>query len=276
VIIEEKLTSETEILTFDMPNQKQIAHTETANNQQQLNLAVSSLYWMTSPTHSPTRTKSASPFVSRYGVTRNPELSFSKEERFHWQNSQYVSDVVYQLPDSKSQVGSVFGTAARAGMDDENPDAKKRSTGPGSYSIDNCYDKNSEFPVHKATKFACAAREGMNMKTPSPGSVYHTDLLFRNGKDKNIKISFNCDTRKPLYNESAGANADLLWPKLDKGISISMGKRLKSKSKGSDTPGAIYEVHKIQSFKTGPSFSFGRSKASRFERTEGDKLSLDP
>ena len=74
---------------------------------------------MTSPTHSPTRSKSGGHFVSRYGVVRNSELSFSKEERFNWQNSQYVSDVVYQLPDSKSRIGSVFGTAARNGMDDE-------------------------------------------------------------------------------------------------------------------------------------------------------------
>mmetsp|Transcript_6146 Transcript_6146/g.9268 ORF Transcript_6146/g.9268 Transcript_6146/m.9268 type:complete len:234 (-) Transcript_6146:239-940(-) len=223
---------------------------------------------------SPIRSGSPSKFTTRFGVCNAPEPSFGGEERFSWQKASYVSDVVYQLPDTKSSKGSVFGTSLRTGMDDENPDAKKRTTGPGSYNVEPCYDNISEYSHHKAQRFACAAREGMNMKTPSPGAVYNTSGVYRNGKDKYIKISFNCDARKPLYNESASANADLLWPKLDRGPSITMGKRLKRRTKGDDTPGAIYEVHKIQGFKTGPSFSFGKSKASRFKDDGG--LSLDP
>lgn len=221
---------------------------------------------------SPSKSKG---FVTRYGPQQTPQPEFPHEERFAWQKAQFVSDVAYKLPDTKMTIGSVFGTSVRAGMDDENPDAKKRTTGPGSYNIDRCFDSLSEYHTHSAGRFSCAAREGMNMKTPSPGAVYDTQKIFKNGRDKNIKISFNCDKRKPLYNESASQNADMLWPKLDRGPAISIGKRLKRKEKGSDTPGAVYEVHRIQNFKTGPSFSFGRSKASRFKGDAMD-LSLDP
>jgi hypothetical protein len=219
---------------------------------------------------SPTKSK---PFITRYGASKSPELPFPHEERFAWQKAQFVSDVAYKLPDTKMTIGSVFGTSARNGLDDENPDAKKRTTGPGSYNIDRCFDSLSEYATHKASRFGGAAREGMNMKTPSPGAVYDTANVFKHGKDKNIKISFNCDKRRPLHNSSASENADMLWPKLDRGPAITIGKRLKHRSKGDDTPGAVYEVHKKVNFKTGPSFSFGRSKASRFKGTD-DPLDL--
>lgn len=213
-------------------------------------------------------------FVTRYGSNKCPDIRFSHEERFAWQKAQYVSDVAYKLPDTKMTIGSVFGTSGRAGMDDENPDAKKRTTGPGSYNVEPCFNALSDYSTRKAGRFAGAPREGMNMKTPSPGAVYNTDKIYRDGKDKRIKISFNCDKRRPLYNESASQNADMLWPKLDKGPAISMGKRLKQRTKGDRTPGAVYDVHKIRNFKTGPSFSFGRSKSSRF-KSDGMNLSLD-
>lgn len=225
--------------------------------------------------NSPNKKPHTPNFTTRYGVVHSPETKFGTEERFQWQNAQFVSDVAYQLPDTKSRTGSLFGTSARGGMDDVNPDQKKRtSTGPGSYNVEDCYDSLSEYLTHKAPKFACAPRQSMDMKTPSPGAVYNTSELFRSGKDKTIKISFNCDSRPPLYNPSVSANADMLLLKSERGPAISIGKRLKHKSRGSDTPGAIYEVHKIQSFKTGPSFSFGKSKQSRFK--DGLNLSLDP
>jgi hypothetical protein len=224
--------------------------------------------------HSPTRKAKSPTFTTRYGITHNPETKFGKEERFQWQNAQFVSDVAYQLPDTKSKIGSIFGTSARGGLDDMTADSKKRSTGPGSYNVEE-FDCLSEYLTHKGPKFSCAARQGMDMKTPSPGAVYNTSELFRSGKDKAIKISFNCDRRPPLYNPSISANADLLLLKPDRGPSVTIGQRLKPKSRGADTPGAIYEVHKIQSFKTGPSFSFGRSKQSRFKE-DGFSLSLDP
>ena len=228
-----------------------------------------------SKAHSPERKTRSANFTTRYGVAHSPDTKFGTEERFQWQNAQFVSDVSYHLPDTKSKIGSIFGTSARGGMDDVNPDAKKRSTGPGSYNVDDCYDCLSEYLSHKGPKFSCAPREGMDMKTPSPGAVYNTSELFRSGKDKSIKISFNCDTRPPLYNPSVSANADMLLLKPERGPAISIGKRLKHKSRGADTPGAIYDVHKIQSFKTGPSFSFGRSKQSRF-KSDDAALSLDP
>jgi hypothetical protein len=223
---------------------------------------------------SPSKPSSA-PFVTRYGVSTSPEPHFGNEERFSWQKAQFVSDVVYQLPDAKEKRGVMFGTSARGGMDDLNPDAKKRSTGPGSYHIESCYNSISEYPHHAAYRFGAAARQSMDMKTPSPGAIYNTTELFKNGKDRNIKISFNRDNRMPLNGQPAGVNADMLWPKLPKGTSVTIGKRLKYKSMGADTPGAIYDVHKVVGFKTGPSFSFGKSKASRFKNTLED-LTLGP
>jgi len=218
--------------------------------------------------HSPT---SPSHFVTRHGRAHSPEASFGHETRFQWQGAQFVSDVAYKLPDTKMTKSAVFGTSARQGMDDENADAKKRSTGPGSYNIEHCYGFHSEYNKKPAYRFGGATRQSMDMKTPSPGAVYNTQEVYRTGKDKGIKISFNCDSRKPLYNESAASNADILWPKLPQGTAVSIGKRLKVKGLGHDTPGAVYEVHKIVNFKTGPAFSFGKSKASRFK---GDKNDL--
>lgn len=218
--------------------------------------------------------KSAPAFVTRYGVATSPEPMFGSEERFAWQKAQFVSDVVYRIPDAKEKRGVLFGTSNRGGMDDVNPDAKKRSTGPGSYHIEKCYDSVSEHPCHPAYRFGGAARQSMDMKTPSPGAIYNTSEIFKNGKDRNIKISFNTDNRKPLNSVPASANADMLWPKLPTGPAISIGKRLKHKGLGHDTPGAIYDVQKVMDFRTGPSFSFGKSKASRFKSSMED-LSLD-
>ena len=114
----------------------------------------------------------------------------------------------------------------------------------------------------------------MAIKTPSPGAVYNTEGLFSSGSNKTIPISFNCDSRKPLSNECASANADMLWPKLPKGPSITIAGKLNKKSRFGGTPGAIYDVHKKMDFRTGPSFSFGRSKAARF-KSDLDKLNLE-
>ena len=77
---------------------------------------------------------------------------------------------------------------------------------------------------------------------------------------KTQKISFNKDKRKPLYSTN-GADADMLWPKLPKGRSITIAKKLTRKEKGSDTPGA-YNIK--QDFRTGPSISFGKGRGDRF------------
>lgn len=159
-------------------------------------------------------------------------------------------------------------------MDDINPDAKKRSTGPGSYHVEHCYNSSSEYPTRRAFRFGGAPRQSMAEKTPSPGAVYNTDGLFSSGSNKTIPISFGTDVRRPLDGVPASQNADMLWPALPKGKSVSIGKKLNKKSRFGGTPGAIYDVHKKVDFRTGPSYSFGRSKAARFKE-DINKLSLD-
>jgi hypothetical protein len=211
---------------------------------------------------------SPSKMCTRYGMTRSPEPQFGGEERFRWQSADNPADVSYKIPELGASKSTVFGTSLRAEAASKNAS----TTGPGSYNVEKSYNANSEYPFHAAPRFGAAARESMAMKTPSPGAVYDTGKIFKNGPDKNIKISFNCDQRKPLFNPSASANADMLWPVLPKGPSISMAKRLKTRTKGDRTPGAIYNVLNKSS---APSFSFGRSKASRF-KDDGVDLSLDP
>jgi len=58
----------------------------------------------------------------------------------------------------------------------------------------------------------------------------------------------------------------MLWPALPKGPSVTMGKRLKIKEKGSDTPGAVYN-YDLKS--NAPSFSFGRGRGNRFSTAAG-------
>lgn len=213
------------------------------------------------------RASSPTKLCTRYGLSRSPEPQFGGEERFRWQNAENPADVSYKLPEMGISKSTVFGTSLRT------PASKNESTtGPGSYNVDRSYQSNSEYPFHSAPRFGAAARESMAMKTPSPGAVYDTTKIFKNGPDKNIKISFNCDQRRPLFNPAASANADMLWPTLPKGTAVTMGKRLKTKSKGDGTPGAIYEVVNKSS---APAFSFGKSRASRFG-SDGIDLSLDP
>jgi hypothetical protein len=65
-----------------------------------------------------------------------------------------------------------------------------------------------------------------------------------------------------LYNPSLTADADMLWPQLPNKKAITIAGRLKHKdhSQGCGS-GIIYDV-KRQGL--GPSFSFGRGRASRF------------
>jgi len=112
--------------------------------------------------------------VTRYGAVPDIAIKFGNEERFQWQKSQNSSDVVYDIPVLQPSKSIIFGNSLRAGMDDENPDAKKRSTGPGSYEFANCYDHLSEYQSTHANRFALAPRQSMAMKTPSPGAVFKT------------------------------------------------------------------------------------------------------
>ena len=213
--------------------------------------------------HSPGKKKPQRPKVTRYGPIKEGNSKFLTEERFAWQKPKFNSDVVYEVPVPGAPRSVIFSGALRQGMADENPDAKKRSTGPGSYDTGHCYDFSSEYVLRKGNRFASATRESMAVKTPSPGAVYNIERQYWNGPDKQKAISFNCDNRKPLY-EGTPTDADMLWPQLSKGPSITIAKRIKHKEPGADGPGAIYEVHNKVNFKTGPSFSFGRGRGDRF------------
>ena len=97
-----------------------------------------------SPSRDGYASKPSSPSLTiRSGRPHSPEASFGFEERFAWQNAKFQSDVLYDLPSQQMTQSAVFGTSIR-GDCDNNPDAKKRSgTGPGTYHVDNCYNKIS-------------------------------------------------------------------------------------------------------------------------------------
>jgi len=143
---------------------------------------------------------------------------------------------------------------------DENPDAKKRSTGPGSYDLSHVHNHISDYTFKGGARFSTGARESMAMKTPSPGAVYNIENCYSNGPKNKTGISFNCDSRQSLG--PVGSDADMLWPKLSKSTSITIAKKIKRKEKGADNPGPIYNIR--QNWKTGPSFSFSKGRGDRF------------
>jgi hypothetical protein len=181
--------------------------------------------------------------VTRYGPIKQPDLKFGTEKRFQWQNTGSSSDVMYEIPELGASRSVIFSNSLRKGMDDENPDAKKRSTGPGSYEYGDCFNHCSEYVVHNANRFSQAPRQSMAMKTPSPGAVYNIESCYWNGPDKHNGIGFANSTRGALYGSSLGANADMFFAKPETGPSISIAKRLKVKEIGASSPGAIYDVH---------------------------------
>ncbi|KAJ1436494.1 hypothetical protein B484DRAFT_445615 [Ochromonadaceae sp. CCMP2298] len=217
-----------------------------------------------SPMKSPERTKSPKKTMTRYGAVKQADLKFGTEERFRWQSAQDTSDVIYEIPELTASRSVLFGCSLRKGLDDENPDNKKRSTGPGSYNFAPCFDHHSEYAVKHAGRFSQAARQSMAMKTPSPGAVYNIEKQYWNGPVKDEGIGFANGERGELYGTSTAANADMFFPRPAVGPQISIAKRFKPKSLNAATPGAIYDVHKKRDFKTGPSFSFGHGRAKRF------------
>lgn len=187
--------------------------------------------------------------VTRYGPVKFPDTKFGEEERFMWQKSKSTNDVAYDLPEMKMSRSIVFSQALRKGMDEENPDNKKRSTGPGSYEYSGCYDHLSEYAVHAANRFPCAARQSMAQKTPSPGAVYNIEKTYNRGHDKANGIGFPNASRRPLFHNSAGANADMFIPKPDYGPAITMaGRNSGKKYFEAGTPGCVYDVHVSYSF----------------------------
>jgi len=206
--------------------------------------------------HSPVRSSSVPDNVTRYGKLKEADLTFGTEERFKWQTSGETSDVVYDVQNMSPSRSVVFGSALRKGLDDENPDAKKRSTGPGSYDFAHSYDHNSEYVKREGNRFGQAPRQSMAMKTPSAGAVYNIDKQFWNGPERTSGVGFSNGSRGDLYGSSLGANADMYVAKPEHGHAVTIGKKLQSKELGADTPGAIYDVHERKNFQTGPSYSF--------------------
>jgi len=188
-------------------------------------------------------TKSPKKPVTRYGQIKQADLKFGTEKRFQWQNAANTGDVMYEIPEYQPSKSVIFGNSLRKGLDDENPDAKKRSTGPGSYEFAECFDHLSEYAKRNANRFGQAPRQSMAMKTPSPGAVYNIQNQFWNGPEKHNGIGFSNSTRGDLYGSSLGSNADMFFARPETGPSISIAKRLKVKELGASSPGAVYDVH---------------------------------
>lgn len=199
-----------------------------------------------SPTGRPKSPTSKSPSrrdATRYGQIKEPDLKFGSEQRFKWQQTS-SNDVSYDLPPMTMSRSVAFGYSLRKGMDEENPDNKKRSTGPGSYEFSGCFDHLSEYAHKEANRFACAPRQSMAVKTPSPGAVYNIEKKYYLGPEKSMGIGFANASRAPLYGKSASANADMFIPKPETGSAITIAGRPKpAKFLQTPTPGAIYDVH---------------------------------
>ena len=214
-----------------------------------------------SPEKSLSPSKRAKKQVTRYGPVTHSDLKFGTEERFQWQKAKYVSDVVYSLPEMRMTASCAFGTSTR-GYDPGDGDAKKSSTGPGSYDFAHSFDHLSEYFNRKGNRFGSAPRESMAQKTPSPGAVYNVDKCYYMGPTKTYGIGFNCDNRPPLNaGGSAGANADMFIPKANYGPAITIAGKWKQSKLNTGGPGAIYDV-KLNN--NSPAFSFGKGKGDRF------------
>ena len=188
--------------------------------------------------------KSPKKDVTRFGAIKKPDIKFGGEERFTWQNNNSSNDVAYDLPEMTMTRSTKFGFSLRKGMDDENPDNKKRSTGPGSYQFGACYDHLSEYSKKEANRFACAARQSMAVKTPSPGAVYNIEKKYYTGPEKHDGIGFAVSNRQDLFGKSASANADMFIPKPEYGPAITIAGKPKPKVLNTETsPGPVYDVH---------------------------------
>lgn len=205
---------------------------------------------------SPSRPMSPTAYMSRYGIKNSPEPTFGVGERFHGDGSDKW-DLVYEQSGSLKSNGTKFSKSKQIG--DINVPA---SINVGPYDVAPGYNALSEFRVSRSSKFLTDTRKGLDLCTPSPGSIYDTVGVYSRGSDKKIKISFNCDKRLPLHYNTPTTNVEFSNPALPQGISKSFGKKLAPKKPTVVTPGAIYDVHRVKTFKTGPSFSFGGN--SRF------------
>ena len=209
-----------------------------------------------SPADSPARANS--PYISRYGVSRGREPTFGIGSRFN-SGDKDNWDMIYDLPGSLNTTnGSKFSKSKLYDIEMKLP-----TINTSIYETESGYAMSSDFIRHASCKFSAAPRKGPELDTPSPGNVYQTDGHFTRGSDTSIKVSFNCDQRPPLHYDTITSNVEYMPLDLPKGVSMTLGKKLPGRKPVTVTPGAIYDVHKTRTFKTGPSYSFGGG--SRFK-----------
>ena len=201
------------------------------------------------------------------------------EGRFKWQDPINDFDAFYSLPSTIDHKTAVFGSSTRSDWENtwmNKKDGMNPNAGPGQNGTPN--DRQlSDYPNPATVKFGHCVRPDMSAEYGyrSPGPKYDLEGVFKHGKDtKKLKIGFNKDHRKPLYE---GTDTDAQYfPQLRKGLSVTMAGRRKEKKLGlgeSQSPGAIYNMQKYcfggnltsgdPIFKN-PSFSFGKSRAPRF------------
>lgn len=186
-------------------------------------------------------------------------------------------DALYKLPSTLMNDAPVFGTSTRS--DWENTVKNKRDSinpyaGPCNYNTSNIQVLST--CNASPTPVFLSSNRAPSDETYSPGPAYHVDGIYKNGRDKQLGIGFNKDQRKP---DRLDATDAVYYPQLPKGNAPKIGVRLKGTLDvaGKCSPGPvrvlstptnalaqIYETQKYD-FRTGPAFSFGSSKASRFQ-----------
>jgi hypothetical protein len=212
------------------------------------------------------------PAKTRFGEKDGHNIFMEKEERFRWQKVSGKADCFYDVPTELGGNPISFGNSTRS--DWESTRVNKRdiynpNAGPASYTIKNEAKLLSTMRTIRGGPMGNAKREGMGTKTIGPGPAYDITGIYRNGPSGKKPVSFGKDKRKPLH---SGSGVDAIYvlkfPK-SPGVKISPLRKAQSYSIKSTTPGPIYDVDRTFNFKTGPTYSFGASKAPRFDKRSG-------
>lgn len=214
---------------------------------------------------------------TRHGYTSGSTTRLDMgEERFMWQRPPNEFDAIYKVKLDRQVRDLHFGTSTREDWkstminkrDSFNPNA-----GPGSYKRDKEFLISSEAINKEAPRFQDAPREGMALKTCTPGPIYNIEKVYKRGKEESLGVSFGRSKRKNLHEGSA---ADALYaPKVDRpdfAVSFGAGDRFHYEPKFSltmSTPGPIYNVNDprvMDSIRPSPpAVVWGRGRGSRFK-----------
>lgn len=202
--------------------------------------------------------------ATRTGVTTGKNTFIAEEERFLWQKPINDYDAFYDLPSTLRPTCTQFGSSTRA--DWENTWKNKKDTynpnaGPGQNGAPDTRLLSQNRRI-KDIRFGTAPRS-IDHRTETPGPDYNLGAAYARGVESRIPISFSRDQRKPLSDNVKSRTDALYHPKLPKGKAITIaGRRKPNRFETEKSPGAIYDMAKYD-FRSGPSFSFGRSKAKR-------------